>query len=65
MISKALTIYPKVIILYTILAYMNTKLSFTIYAIVLVGSLLVYLVHLLMATGDKKQKKKLKVELDV
>lgn len=65
MLSMAVTIYPKIFILYTILAYMNTKLSFTIYAIVLVGALLVYLVHLLMATRDKKQKKKLKVELDV
>lgn len=64
-ISMLLTVYPKTIILYTLLAYINTKMSFTIYSILIVGSLIAYLVHLTMDKRNKKQKEKLKNNLDV
>lgn len=64
-LSMLLTVYPKFIILYTVLAYINTKMSFTIYTILIVGSLIAYLVHLTIATRNKKQKAKLKIDLDV
>ena len=64
-LSAILTVYPKFIILYTILAYINEKMSFTIYTIVLSGSLIFYLIHLVMLTRNKKKKEKLKIDLDV